>query len=229
MTSSKISSDAMLVADRAEALQIALRRDQDARRSRHGFHDDRGDGLGAMQGDKTLQFIGEFGAMTGLTLGKGVTFDVERMPKMVDAGKLREGTAIVDDAADRNAAEADAVITPLAPDETGARSLAYGPLISERHFQGRFDGLGSGAREEDAIEAGGRDGGKPLREIESDRMAHLERRREIERAQLAFDRLDDLSTPMPRIDAPKPSRAVKDGSAVGGGVVHALGRHQHAR
>ena len=84
-----------------------------------------------MQGDETLQLIGEFRSITGLTLGKSIAFDVERVPKMVYARKLCEGAAIVDDAADRNTAKADAVIAALAPDETGAGSLADGALIGE--------------------------------------------------------------------------------------------------
>ena len=51
-----------------------------------------------------------------------------------------------------------------------------------------------GACEEYPIEPGGRDGGKPLRKIESYRMTHLEGWSEIERSQLPFDRLNDLPT-----------------------------------
>ena len=44
---------------------------------------------------------------------------------MIDAGEQRaEEFPVIDDAADRNAAEADAVIAALAADQTGARAVA---------------------------------------------------------------------------------------------------------
>ena len=102
---------------------------------------------------------------------------------------------LLDDATDGDAAEADPVIATLSPDEPGARSLSDGALVCERYLQGRFDQFGARARE-DAIEARGRDLGEPFRELECNRMAHLEGRREIEGVQLSLDRLGDFATGM---------------------------------
>ena len=146
-----------------------------------------------MQGDESLKLIRQFRSVVGLTFGKRVVSDVVGMPEMVDARKLCEGAPIVDDAPDRDAAEADAVIATLSPDEPGARSPSDGALVRERYLQGRFDRFGARAREEDAIEARGRDLGEPFRELECDRMTHLEGRREIERVQLSLDRLGDFA------------------------------------
>ena len=52
----------MLVADFAQALQVALRRQEYAGGPGHGFHDHGGDGRGVVQGDNALQLIGQVGA-----------------------------------------------------------------------------------------------------------------------------------------------------------------------
>ena len=171
----------------------------------------------------------QFRSVVGLTFGKRVVSDVVGMAEMVDARKLCEGAPIVDDAPDGDAPEADAVIATLSPDEPGARSLSDGALVRERYLQGCFDRFGARAREEDAIEARGRDLGEPFRELECNRMAHLEGRREIESVQLSLDRLGDFATGMPRVDAPEPRRAVYYGSAVIRSIIHPLGRDEDAR
>ena len=75
----------------------------------------------------------------------------------------------------------------------------------------------------------GRDRGQALGEIERERMAHLERRRVIERHQLALDRGGDLAAAVAGIDAPQAGRAVDHLAAVDGGVMHALGGGEQAR
>ena len=58
--------DAVLVADLAQPLEIALRRDQHAGRAGHRLDDDRGDGRGVVQRDDALELVGELGAVLGL-------------------------------------------------------------------------------------------------------------------------------------------------------------------
>jgi hypothetical protein len=58
-----------------------------------------------------------------LALREGVLRQVRGVGQVVDAGQHRaEGLAVVGHAADRDAAEADAVIAALAADEAGARA-----------------------------------------------------------------------------------------------------------
>ncbi len=64
--------DAVLVADLAQALQIALRRRQHAGRARHRLDDDGGDGRGVVQRDDALEFVGEMRAPFRLALGEGL-------------------------------------------------------------------------------------------------------------------------------------------------------------
>ena len=51
--------DAVLVADLAQALEIALGRRQHAGRAGHRLDDDRGDGRGVMQRHETLELVGQ--------------------------------------------------------------------------------------------------------------------------------------------------------------------------
>ena len=64
--------DAVLVADRAQPLQIALGRRQHAGRARHRLDDHGGDGRGVVQRDDALEFVGEMRAPFRLALGEGL-------------------------------------------------------------------------------------------------------------------------------------------------------------
>ena len=224
--------DAVLVADRAQALEVALRRHQHAGGAGHRLDDAGRDGLGVVQRDEALEVVGELGAVLGQAPREGVALGVMRVAQVVDARQQREDAAVVDDAAHRDAAEADAVIAALAPDQLGARALADGALVGERDLQGGVDGFGAGAGEEHPVEAGlraaRRDGGEALGEVEGRRMAHLERGREVEGGELALDRRGDALAPMPGIHAPEAGGAVEDAAPVRGRVVHALGRGEQA-
>ena len=74
-----------------------------------------------MQVDHALQFVGEMRAVFRLALAEGLLLAVIGVRQMIDAGQQRaEHLAVVDDAADGSAAEADAVIAALAADQPGA-------------------------------------------------------------------------------------------------------------
>ena len=69
--------------------------------------------------------VGEMRAVFRLALGEGLLLAVVGVGKMIDAGEQRAvHPAVIDDAADRSAAEADAVIAALAADQAGAGALA---------------------------------------------------------------------------------------------------------
>ena len=77
--------DAMLVADLAQALQIALRGRQHAGRARHGLHDHGGDGGGVVQAHDIFQLIRQMGAPGGLALGEGLFSAVIGGRQVIDA------------------------------------------------------------------------------------------------------------------------------------------------
>src|SRR5690349_370317 len=60
-------------------------------------------------------------------------------------------------------------------------------------------------------------------------MAHLEGRGVVQLCRLLGNGLDDLGPAVAGIDTPEASGAVEDLPAIGRGVVHVLGAHEHAR
>ena len=97
-------------------------------------------------------------AVLRLAAREGVACRVVRVRQVVDAGEQRaEHLAVADDAADRDAAEADAVIAALAADQPRARAFAARAVIGERDLERRVDRFGAGIGEEDVVEALRRD------------------------------------------------------------------------
>jgi len=149
---------------------------------------------------------------------------------MVYAGDTRPEHLLVRlKPAHRHAAEVDAVIAALTPDEAETLRFAAGAMVGERDLERRVDRFGARIGEEQAREALRRDAREPLGELERDRMAHLEGGREVHRRDLALDRLDDLRAAMPRVHAPEPGSAVEHLAAFGRPVVHAFGAREQAR
>src|ERR1700685_339239 len=94
--------------------------------------------------------------------------------QMIDAGQERaEEFAGVDNAADRNAAEADAVIAALAADQAGPARLPAHGMTGERDFERSVARLRPGIAEEDPIEIGGRDRRDAARQLERFRMGEV--------------------------------------------------------
>ena len=173
--------DAVLVADRAQALQVALRRRQHAGRPRHRLDDDGRDGGRVMQRDDLFQIVGKVRAPLGLALGERLMLAVVGVREMVDARQHRaEEAAVGDHAADRNAAEADAVIAALAADQARARVLALGVVIRDRDLERGIDRLRARIGEEDVVHRLGRQRRDAAGELERHRMRELEGGRVVE-------------------------------------------------
>src|SRR5690606_33042362 len=152
------------------------------------------------------------------------------MADVVDAGDARaEGLPVRPDAAHRHAAEVDAVVAALAADQPEALALAAGTVVGKRDLEGRIGRLGAGIGEEDARVALGRNLRKPLGELKGDRVAHLERGREVELRRLLADRLDDPRPAVAGVDAPEAGLTIEDLAALRGPVVHPLGTREQAR
>src|SRR5438477_2117490 len=116
-----------------------------------------------------------------LALGEGLLLAIISVRQMVDAGEQRaEMLAVVDDAADRDAAETDAVIAALAADQPGARAAALHVVKCERDLERGVDRLGARIAEEHPVEAARRERGEPVGELERLGMGELEGRRVVE-------------------------------------------------
>ena len=222
--------DAVPGADLAQPLQVALGRDQHPSRPRDRLDDHRGDVAGVVQRDQALELLGEVGAVLGLAADIGVPGEVVRVRQVVHTRQTgAEPLAVVHDAADRDAAEAHAVIAAFTADEAGARAFAAGAVVGERDLERGVDGFGTGVREEDVIEPLREPAGHCVRELEAGLVSHLERRRVLHRRDLPTHRLGDFPAAVARIDAPQAGHRIEDLPALRRPVVHALGAGQQAR
>src|SRR3954463_14994400 len=96
---------------------------------------------------------GEMPTPFRLAFGEGLLLAIVRVRKMINPGECRaEHLAIGHDAADRNAAEADAVIAALAADHAHARGFAPHVVVGERDFERRINRFRAGIAEENMIE-----------------------------------------------------------------------------
>ena len=152
-----------------------------------------------------------------------VAGEVVGVGDMIDTGKMgRKRAAVIHHAADRHAAKTDAVIAALAADQPRPGRLTCGAMIGQRDLQRGIDRFRPRIGEEDAIKPIRRDLGQPRRKIERQRMAHLERGREIEVHQLPLDGRRNLPAAVAGIDAPQPRRAIDHLATVDGRVMHAF-------
>ncbi len=180
--------------------------------------------------DDPFERVGEMGAPFRLALGEGLMLAIVGRGQMVDAGEQRaEILAVVDHAADRNAAEADAVIAALAADEALARALAPHVVIGERDLERRVAGLRAGIAVEHVIEIARRELGYARRQLERQRMGELEGRREIELRRLPLDRRHDRGPVVSGVAAPQTRRGVEDRAPLGREIMHVLGARDEPR
>ena len=169
-------------------------------------------------------------AVLRLAARERVVLEIEGVADVVDALQHRpEGAPVGDHAADRDAAEADAVIGALAPDQPVALALAARPMIGDRDFERGVNGFRSGVGEEHAVEVARHLVRDPRGQLEHLVVAELEGRREIERRDALLHRLDHLGMAVAEIGAPQARRAVQDVAAVVRAVMHALGADHKAR
>mmetsp|Transcript_8222 Transcript_8222/g.23399 ORF Transcript_8222/g.23399 Transcript_8222/m.23399 type:complete len:293 (-) Transcript_8222:291-1169(-) len=131
--------NAMVVADLAEPLQVALGGHEDPGRARHGLHDDRRDVGGAVQRDEVQELIGEVRAFLGLTDRERLLLDVEGALKVIHGGdeRARELGPVAPDAADARAANVGAMVGLLAADKDRARPLPAAAVVRESHLERR--------------------------------------------------------------------------------------------
>ena len=149
----------MLVADLAQALQIALRRDQRAGRSRDRLDEYGGDGRPAIGRAVAFQIVRQFHAVL---LGLTVAEQFLARPGVADRDHVRqrdrEGLAVLDHAGQRDAAHVHAVIGALPRYEAQALALAIGAVVGHHHFQRGINAFGTGVREEHVVHRFGQQG-----------------------------------------------------------------------
>ena len=183
-----------------------------------------------MQRDQAVEFVGEMAAPLRLADGEGLLGAVIGRAQMIDAGEQRaEHLAVADDAADGDAAEADAVIAALAPDQPHARGVAAHVVKGQRDLERGVDRLRAGIAEEHMVEVAGRERGDAARQLERLGVRELEGRRVVHLGRLALDRRDDRVAVMAGIGAPQAGGAVDQLAPVRREIVHVLGAGDQAR
>ena len=224
----KNQQDVVRRADLAQALQIALGRNDHAGRTGERLDDHGRDVGGVVQADHVEQLVGQLGAGLGHAprkravggLGVGQVIGLDALAKVL---------AVAQDAAHRNATEVHAVVALEPPDQAGLARLAAHAPVSTGHLQGGVGRLGAGAGEEHAVEAGGHALHDLVGQLERQRVGEVERGRVVQRGDLLAHRLHDLLAPMAQAAAPQTGQAVEHLAAIGGRVIRALTAHDQAR
>ena len=220
----------MLVADLAQALQVSDGRGQHAGGAGDGFHNDGGDGGGIVQGDDVEQGVGALFSVLWLSLGKAVFGDAVGVGHVVHIGEaVAEPHAVFYDAADGDAAESDAVISALAPDEDDFFAFSANALISEGDFEGGVDGFGAGVCEEDGVHPLGKPLGEAGGEFKDLGMPELEGGGEVQLGGLLGDGADNGFAAVSGVAAPESGGGVDELAPVGVAAIHSLGAGDHPR
>jgi len=183
-----------------------------------------------VQRHQPVEFVGQVAAPLRLADGEGLFGPVIGGRQMIDAGEQRaELLAVGNNATNRDAAEADAVIAALAADQPHARGVAAHVVEGERDLERGVDRLRTGIAEEYVIEIAGRERRDPARQLERLGVRKLEGRRVVELGRLSLDRLDDRVAVMAGICAPQPGGAIEQLAPVRREIVHVLGARDQAR
>ncbi len=144
--------DAVLVADFAQALQVADRWDQAAGGAGDRLDKASGDRVGAVSVDEALKVIGEVDAAMCRAALLETVFLKPGVPQGDDVGHRQgENVAVLDHARQRDAANVDAVVGPLARDHADAAGFAAGIVVGHCDLQRGIDRLGAGVGEEDVV------------------------------------------------------------------------------
>jgi hypothetical protein len=154
-----------------------------------------------------------------------------RVLHVVDGGQQirRELFAVCFNPANCGAAESHAMISACAADEPHALRLALRLPVRERDLERRVHRFRSRVPKEHVIDAVRQHAHELLRQLEGERMSHLERRRIVHYAGLFADRGGDRLPAVSRVHAPQTGGAVENLAAIGGSVVHVLRGDEHAR
>ena len=137
--------------------------------------------------------------------------------------------AVGRDTAHAHAAKAHAMVATLTPDEDGAMALAAGPVVGQRHFQGRVRGLGARVAKQHLVEVARGQRRNGLGGLKGLVVAHLEGGGVVQRVELLLDRLVELTSVVSGPHTPQAGNAVDDLSSIVRGEVHALRTDEHTR
>ncbi|VTQ25430.1 Uncharacterised protein [Pseudomonas aeruginosa] len=202
--------DVVLVADLAQALQVADRRYQYAGGAGHRLDDHRGDVRGVVQFDQLEQLVGQLDA-AGLGHPAGERHArLQGVRQVVDVHQLAEHLAVAADPAEAGAGDVDPVVAAGAADQLGLLRLAFQAPVGAGHLDRGVGALGAGTGQEHVVQFAWQQPGDLLGQLEGQRMAVLEARRVVEGTELASHRLLDFLARVAGAAGPQAGQAVVD-------------------
>ena len=234
----KNQQNAVLVANLAQPLDVALRRHIPACAARYWLNDDGGNVAGVMQRQNAVFKFGQqvFCPYRLFAMDVGVTrmFRVQRVmdkPHVVHPRQQRRAVnlAVGRYAAHTHAAKAHAVIAALATNEHIAVALAACPVVSQRHLERCVGRLAAGVAKQHLVQVARRHGGNHVGGDKGLVIAGLKGGGVVERVELLFDGLVDRLSVMPCGHTPQAGNSIDHLLAVMGGKHHAVGSDKHAR
>ena len=228
----KNQQNAVLVANLAQTLVIALGRNVPTRTTRHGLDNDGRHIAGVVQGQNALLEI-EQKVFVALRLGVvniGV-LGVMNEAHVVDTRQHGSAKhfAVARYAAHAHAPKTDAVIATLAADEDVAVAFATDAVIGQGHFQGRVGRLGARVAKQHLVQVTRCQLGDHFGGLKGLVVAGLKSGAVIECVELAFDGFVDRAAVVARPDTPQARDAIDDLTPVMGCEVHAVGLDEHPR
>jgi len=163
-----------------------------------------------VQRDQARQVLGQLRPVLRLPPGEP-RLRAPGVPHVDDAGDAGAvGAAIGHHARQRDAAEIDAVISPLARDEHDPPRLTAGTMISKRDLHSAFDRFRARIGEENAVQALRRQRGNRGGGAKGLGMAAREAGRVVQRHQLFPHRVGDFHTAMPGRASEQARASVED-------------------
>ena len=97
-----------------------------------------------MQRNDSLKIICQMSTPFGSAHRKGVMLEIMGVREVVDAcQQVAKLPTVVDNAANRNAAKANATIAAFPPDQARPRALSNRALVSQRNFKCGIDRFGT--------------------------------------------------------------------------------------
>ena len=225
--------DAVLVANLAQALQIALGWDVPTGAASHGLDKDGRHIARVVQGQDALLQIQQrvFCPHRQLVLHISVVHGVVDKAHVIDArqhGRAKH-FAVARDAANAHAAQTHPVVAALATDEHLAVALTTGAVVGQRQFHSGVCCFRTGTAKQHFVQIARGEFGDALRGFKRAVGAKLKRGGVVQAAQLLVNGFVDRLDVVARHHAPQAGNTVQHLLALLGGEVHAIGTHHDAR
>ena len=149
---------------------------------------------------------------------------------MIDPRQQRaEVHSVLDDPADGNTPETDAMVTPLTSDKSCSGTVPARAVKGQGNLQSGIHAFRSGIGKENVVQTIWKQVCHPVGELEGSGMAEIETRGVIQLGRLGLHRFDNLGPGMTRIDTPQTGGRIDYLPPIGASVIHTLGRDDNSR